>query len=157
MISWLSPEWTKGSLISRREPEALAIVNAGPFSERLRTFFETAAWRLSIVENCADGTVRQKRDPAPVVFCDRDLIGCDWRKVVAQFSKSEVHPYVILLTRSSDTDLWDELIQNGGSDILRLSADRDLVLSAVEAGWLHWRSQQRLRLAEEIRKLRVRK
>lgn len=145
------PSRRRGPLVARREPEGLAIIEPGPVCDRLRTIFGDAGWHLSIASNVSNGMISQQKDPAPVLLCDRDLAGCDWREVISTFSKSEACPYIILLSRRLEPALWDELIRNGGSDMLAITADRGVILGAVEAGWLHWRSQQRLRIASTVR------
>jgi len=82
---------------------------------------------------------------------ERELNPCHWREAVSLLSRLSPRPYVILLSSSSDKNLWDELVRHGGSEILRTPIDRDAVMRAVNAGWSLWRNQQRLRLAAEAR------
>jgi hypothetical protein len=131
-------------------PGALAIMAEGPGRDALQMIFREAGWKLTIAETSAPGL-----DPCterlPIILYERELNPCHWREAVSLLSRLPPRPYVILLSSSSDKNLWDELVRHGGSAILRMPVDPDTVMRAVKSGWFLWRSQQRLRLAAEAR------
>ena len=49
---------------------------------------------------------------------------------------------MILLSPTTDNNLWDELQRLGGSDIQRTPLNRDKMLWAVKRAWFLWCSQQ---------------
>jgi len=82
---------------------------------------------------------------------ERELNPHRWREAVSLFSRLSPRPYVILLSSSSDKNLWDELVRHGGSEILRTPIDGDAFKRAIRSAWSLWRNQQKLRLAAEAR------
>jgi len=128
-------------------PAALAIMAEGPGRDALQRVFREAGWRLAIAESSASAPI----EPPPIILYERELNACHWRQAVSLLSRLSPRPYVILLSSSSDKNLWDELVRHGGSEILRTPVDPDAVVRAVKSGWSLWRNQQRLRLAVESR------
>jgi DNA-binding NarL/FixJ family response regulator len=131
-------------------PAALAIMAEGPGRDALQIVFREAGWRLTIAETSAPALDR-RTEPPPIILYERELNPCHWRELVSRLSRLSPRPYVILLSSSFDTNLWDELVRHGGSEILRTPIDPDAVMRAVKSGWSLWRNQQRLRLAAAAR------
>jgi hypothetical protein len=52
---------------------------------------------------------------------------------------------VVLLSGSSDKNLWGELVRCGGFELLRTPVDPDAVIRTVRAGWFVWQNQHNLR------------
>jgi hypothetical protein len=129
---------------------ALAIMAKGPSRDALQAVFLDAGWRLTIVDTSASA-FDPRNERLPIIFYERELNQSGWRAAVSLLSRLCPRPYVILLSSNRDKNLWDELVRNGGSDILRTPIDRDAVLRAVESGWSLWRNHQKLRLAAEAR------
>jgi len=131
-------------------PRAMAIMAEGPGRDALEAVFRDAGWRLTIADTSAPAL-----DPVcerlPIIFYERELNRSRWREAVLLLSRLSPRPYVILLSSTSDRNLWDELVRYGGCDIVRTPICRDAVIQAVESGWSLWLSQQRLRRAAEVR------
>ncbi|MEO8129033.1 MAG: hypothetical protein ABI822_18155, partial [Bryobacteraceae bacterium] len=68
-----------------------------------------------------------------------------WREAVCELSALSPRPYVILLSNSSDQNLWEELVTCGGSDVLRMPFETEAVLRAVRTGWAFWLTERRVR------------
>ena len=131
-------------------PAALAIMAEGPGRDALLMVFREAGWKLTFADTFAP-TLDPRTERPPIVLFERELNPCHWREAVSLLSRLSPRPYVILLSSSSDKNLWDELVRHGGSEILRTPIDRDTVMRAVKSGWSLWRNQQRLRRAAEAR------
>ena len=63
---------------------------------------------------------------------------------LSQLSKLSPHPYVILLSPTSDNP-WDELARYDLSAILVFQSAVILLFGSRTLGWLLWRSQQQVR------------
>jgi len=137
-------------VVSDRPLSALAIMSEGPGRDALQMVFREAGWKLTIADPSAP-SLDPHTECLPIILYERELNPCHWREAVSLLSRLSPRPYVILLSSSSDKNLWDELARHGGSEILRTPIDRDAVMRAVNAGWSLWRNQQRLRLAAEAR------
>jgi len=114
-------------------PRSLAIMAEGPARAELEAVFHEAGWELAI------GGV------APIVFYERESNPSGWHAAVCALSALSPRPYIVLLSKTADGNLWEELVSCGGSDVLRMPLERDAVLRAVKTGWSIWSSQERLR------------
>lgn len=126
-------------------PRALAVMGEGPGREALQVVFRDAGWKLAVADTSASAIARQKNDPLPIILYDRELAERGWRQAVSLFSRLSPRPCVVLLSPSSDKNLWDELVRCGGFDLLRTPVDRDAVIRTVRAGWSIWRNQHKPR------------
>jgi DNA-binding NtrC family response regulator len=133
-------------------PRAMAVMGEGPGRDALQAVFRDFGWKLVVAETSASAIARQEKEPLPIILYERELTEGGWRQAVFLFSRLSPRPCVILLSRSSDKNLWDELVRCGGFDLLRNPVDRDAVLRTVRAGWSIWQNQHHSRhLAAETR------
>jgi DNA-binding NtrC family response regulator len=123
-------------------PRALAVIREGPGRESLQEVFREAGWKLAVAGNSASAIARQGKDPYPIILYEREMAERDWRQAVSIFSRLSPRPCVILLSRNSDKNLWDELVRCGGFDLLRTPVDRDTMTRTLRAGWSIWENQR---------------
>jgi hypothetical protein len=77
-----------------------------------------------------------------IVLFERDFDAADWRLTLRSFKHWSPRPYVILLSRNMDLNLWDELERVGGSDIVRLPLDREHLIWSVNRALVLLRSRR---------------
>ncbi len=128
----------------RNEVRVLAILPPGPNRLLIEALSREAGWALTIAD--APSAVVLV-DLSPIIIYERELSPYTWRETIRALTRSSPRPYVILLSPTSDKNLWDELERVGGSDILRTPVEREDALRAVSRAWSLWRIQQRVRLA----------
>jgi CheY-like chemotaxis protein len=104
-----------------------------------------AGWTLTIADTLPAAIEAATGELAPIILFDRELSPRYWREAVGLLTSRSPRPYLILLSASSDRNLWEELHRVGGSDILRTPLDRKSALEAVGRAWFLWRSEQQLR------------
>ena len=109
-------------------PRVLAVTRVGPGQDALRGMLNDLGWTVVFAGTPADAIARYCEDPFPVILYERELTACDWRLVVPLFAKLSPPPFVMLLSASSDWNLWDEVVRRGGCDILRMPPDRDALM-----------------------------
>lgn len=138
----------RGSYRSRSRPaptdtgstlQALAVMGEGPGRKALQVIFRDAGWQLAIADSAASAIARQQQEPLPIILYERELTEKDWRQAVSSFSRLSPCPCVVLLSRSYDQNLWDELVRCGGFEVLRTPVNRKAVIQTVSAGWSIWR------------------
>jgi DNA-binding NtrC family response regulator len=78
----------------------------------------------------------------PVVLVDRHFQGSDWRFTFSSLLNTTANCCLILLSDVSDPYLWNELVQNGGFDVLARPFEPSAVHRTLafaqkhfEAGW----------------------
>jgi DNA-binding NtrC family response regulator len=127
-------------------PRALAVMGEGPGRDALQVVFRDAGWKLAVADSPALAIAHQEKEPLPIILYEREPTERDWRQAVFRFSQLSPRPCVVLLSHSSDQNLWDELIRCGGFDLLRTPVDRDALIRTVRDGWSIWRNQHNSRL-----------
>jgi len=140
-VTWLREKVSPRVPDKPTTPRALAVMEEGPSRDELQSVFHDAGWNLEIADDSASASARVESERFPIILYERDAKGTGWRQAVAYFSRLSPRPCVVLLSRTSDKNLWDELVRCGGFELLRLPVERDAVLRTINAGWSIWRSQ----------------
>jgi FixJ family two-component response regulator len=73
----------------------------------------------------------------PVVLVDRHFQGSNWQSTVSSLLDPAANRCVILLSDVSDPYLWNELVQQGGFDVLARPFERHEVLRALAFAQRH--------------------
>jgi PleD family two-component response regulator len=137
-------------LTDDRMPKVLAVISSCPDRTALERLASVSGWQLTFADSLA-AALHSRTVLPPVVLYQRELAGGDWRVAVRTLSRMLPRPCVILLSSTTDRNLWDELERSGGSDLLKLPLDNGSTLRSVNRAWALWRSQQRLREAATAR------
>jgi FixJ family two-component response regulator len=75
-----------------------------------------------------------------IMLFDRDIAGQDWREFVAGFAEASSGVCILLLSTVIDDNLWNDLVANGGYEVLRKPLREDEVSRAVKMAWSYWSS-----------------
>ena len=99
-----------------------------------------SAWELARVPQLEDAAAALKSTAVPVLIFDRDAAGAAWKETVKRLVKSRRHACIVLLSNVSDQYLWDEVVQQGGFDLLTRPFRREQVLSTLLFAYAHCRT-----------------
>jgi len=100
-------------------------------------------WNVLFADTCDQARSASDQLQAPVILCDRDLQGGEWRDVVQSLASSPHRACVILTSRVVDDYLWDEVVQRGGYDVLSRPLREEDVVRAVRLAWSYWNTARR--------------
>jgi DNA-binding NtrC family response regulator len=106
----------------------------------LRDLSNSRHWDVSFATTCPDALALIGRSKAQILFMDRDLGGSDWRETMSTFASSSNKICIMLVSRVVDSDLWNEVVQNGGYEVLPKPLRADDVSRAVGLAWSYWSS-----------------
>lgn len=150
-------------LIRKRRPQPesndgppirlLAVTEKAADWDGLRGIAERCGWQLLWANSCDEALRTLAQHPIPIVICDRDLPGEDWRTVVKRISARQQPICVLLASSVSDEYLWREVVQCQGFDIATKPFQADRLIRLVNLGrswegWMHRHpSQSRSRQA----------
>jgi FixJ family two-component response regulator len=116
--------------------------------ERDRALLTNVAIRTGIdirfTDSCSEAWTIANQLEAPVILCDRDLPGAEWRDVMQILASAPQRPSVILTSRVVDDYLWQEVIHNGGYDVLRKPLREEDVVRSVRLAWSYWSSAMKM-------------
>jgi DNA-binding response OmpR family regulator len=80
-----------------------------------------------------------------VVIIDRNLAGKGWRDVVQRASQARGWPCVMLASTVSDRYLWNEVVRNGGYDVVTEPLREEEALEKVRLAYNYWSAGATLR------------
>ena len=97
-------------------------------------------WPVHFTGNCDETWKALNQRKAPIVLCDRDLAGTEWRETLHMMASSPHHACAILLSRVADDYLRDEVIHQGGYDVLPKPLREEDVVKSVRLALSYWGS-----------------
>ena len=123
-------------------PRVLVITASTADREIYRSIRERGEWDILLLENVPDALDRLAARQFPIVLCDRDLPGCDWREALARIVERSPRCCFLLTSRVSDEYLWREVVKQGGYDVLAKPLDENIVVQALQRAWYYWKAEQ---------------
>lgn len=106
----------------------------------LRRTAASSDWRVLTTHNGHETLTLLNRNLISIVIYDRDLSD-DWRTMIRQSARSASKPAVILASRVVDQYLWQEVVDNGGYDVIKKPFDTEEVRRTVNLAWTYWKSR----------------
>ena len=107
----------------------------------LRTIFSRSRWTLRAADNLKAAFILLARDPVPVLICKHDLPDGDWRTLLRKAEILPRPPRVLVSARFPNDQLWEEVGNAGGYDVLNLPFEAREVFCAVRLAWESWHRQ----------------
>lgn len=104
----------------------------------LKTIFMRSNWNLRSAFSCADAIELLRSEPIPVVICDGDLPDGSWQKLVENTGHMPARPRVIVSVRNPDEHLWNDVLRDGGYDLLAMPWAAREVLKTISLAWRSW-------------------
>ena len=77
----------------------------------------------------------------PIVLCDRELPGWDWREVMAKIVECSPRICFLLTSRVSDEYLWREVAMHGGYDVVAKPLEQDVMERTLRRAWYYWKAE----------------
>ena len=99
-------------------------------------------WEVFFAKTCQEGREMSELLQPQIILLDRDLADGDWRKSVYTCASSSAGVCTLLISRVADDNLWNEVVCNGGYDILPKPLREQDVLRAVKFAWSYWNSMR---------------
>jgi DNA-binding response OmpR family regulator len=91
-----------------------------------------------------------RENDTSVVICERYLTDGDWKLVLSEFDRLPVRPTLIVTSRLADEELWAEVLNLGGYDVLAQPFDSDEVYRSVFLAWQAWKRRARTSTGSEV-------
>lgn len=91
--------------------------NAGD-QAALRRIVEGIPCQLSVAFNCRQAAAQLTNEQIAVIFCDSVLEDGTWKRLLNQIQERSRQPLLIVTSRLADEELWAEVLNLGGYDVL---------------------------------------
>ena len=117
----------------------LALICSDNERRALEEIASKCNWRLCLASTPLEAGKQLQEQTIGVILCDRDLPGNDWRNHIAYLLRSAPNSCVILVSGVNDEYLWEEVIRNGGYDVLTKPFQASQVVPAVTLAWSYWK------------------
>lgn len=100
-------------------------------------------WEVLSTEDIEQAAgISEQADPQ-IVLLDRDMAGQDWRKPMAALVAASSGACVVLVSKVLDDYLWNEVVCNGGYEVLPKPLREDEVFRTVRLARSYWTSANR--------------
>lgn len=142
-LPWSSQEPPRPA--RERPANVLAILPDGSNRILLDGIAHQHGWVMTTVNTMEAAAEYLHTEERPIILFDREMAAEGWREPLKAWSGRSPRPCVMLISRNTDVNLWDEFQRLGGSDILRSPLVENQVVWAIKRGWLVWRGQQQVR------------
>ncbi len=96
-------------------------------------------WELTAISSPDEAAAALKEAPVPILLFDRDTEGASWQTTMKRLIHSR-SACIVLVSNVSDQYLWNEVVQQGGFDLLTRPFRREQVLSTLMFAYAHCRA-----------------
>jgi len=138
----------------RRENITLLVASPdGSDFEQLRQIFRHEDWNIERAYTCQDAIRFMEQSKPSVVLCSSDFGDAAWKRLLQHSLNSEVAPMVVVVSSEPDNNLWAEVLNLGGYDVLLKPFEKTEVIRVVGMAWRHWKECAQRRNAPAISSL----
>lgn len=122
------------------EVSVVAIVAGDRDRNLLKEIGARTQLNMRFADTCGEAWTAANRLEAPVILCQRDAPGLEWRDAVRILASATPRPCVILASPVVDNYLWQEVIAQGGYDVLVTPLRTEDVLRSLKLAISWWKS-----------------
>ena len=123
----------------------LAILPAWEDQISLRQIFWHSNWSLHFARDVAHARDLIDEIGVGVVICDGRLPDGSWQDVLREVQRGREQPVLIVVSRVADDQLWAEVLNLGGYDVLAMPFEAAEVVRSVSVAWRHWQDKLAVR------------
>ena len=129
----------------------ISILLVSPYQEdyaSLRRILHNDGWRIRRCD-CGNEAVAHLDSTAPsIVLCESNLPDGTWKDVLARMQALKNPPLLLVISRHADENLWGEVLNLGGYDVLLKPFERSEVTRVLGMAWRQWFRPSESRLAQ---------
>ncbi|MGO4884426.1 MAG: response regulator [Bryobacteraceae bacterium] len=113
-----------------------------PFDEdhqHVRDILKHSNWQQHSAHTQKEAFDFLRENVAPVAICESRLPDGNWQEVLAQFSRMQCPPLLVVTSRMADERLWSEVLNLGGYNVLAKPLNTKELLHVAGTAWMAWR------------------
>jgi DNA-binding response OmpR family regulator len=122
-------------------PEKVSIVVVSPDpadQTALRRILHHGNWLISHCPTAADALKQVPSTCPAVVVCERDLPDGNWKTLLSACEDNPGSPLLLVISKTADENLWAEVLNLGGYDVLMKPFERGEVTRVLGMAWRQW-------------------
>lgn len=123
------------------QPALLAVLSNPNERQLLSDLSHENSWSLTLAETLEQARLQVRNLRLAVVLLDRDLDPADWRPMVRSFTCMQPTPCVILASTVADHYLFEEVIHQGGYDVVSKPLKMEEVRRITRLALTFWKSR----------------
>jgi len=104
----------------------------------LQEIFREAGWRLIEARDRKKALKQLDRNPVQVVIASREAPNCDWKTMLESLARRPHPPELIVTSRTADEQLWSEVLNCGGYDVLPQPFRREEIERVIASARRHY-------------------
>lgn len=113
----------------------------------LKEIFSHSNWSVQFTHTAQEALSVLSNDRIPVVLSERDLPDGSWKDFIHPGAQRRNPPRVIVTSREADNQVWLEVLDLGGYDVLLKPFNPKELFRVISLAWLHWKDGNRLVMA----------
>lgn len=121
MFTTTQPEIRPSQMIAGPFGPKPAALLVGPYEDdriALGRIFQQQNWKLTAAGTLSSALQFLSHTRVPVLISEDDLPGCTWKDVFLKTRDLPHAPKLIVISRQADEQLWSEVLNLGGHDVL---------------------------------------
>lgn len=118
----------------------VALLSDDPDRSLAARLCDANRWQIFFVNRLDEARPAIERLRPQIVLFDRDAAGAGWRDVMSSLASYATGACIILISTVLDDNLWNEVVCNGGYEVLPKPLREDEVSRAVRLAWTYWKS-----------------
>ena len=123
-----------------RAPGILAIMGSSEDQATVANFAKSNGWAVAIVDTLDQTSKIAGKPEIAVIILDRDIVENDWQSTVRALAHRRPAPCVILASSVMDDYLFDEIVKQGGFDIVAKPIRADELRRIGNLAFTFWKS-----------------
>lgn len=129
--------------LSENKVNVLAVTSRIQAHRTLFNIFAHSDWMLYGTSSLGEARSLLEDQRISVIICDRELPDGNWKDLLEDLSVRPHPPHLVVTCPNANDQLWAEVLNRGGYDVLAQPFDAIEVFRVVSLAWRHWRDALR--------------
>jgi DNA-binding response OmpR family regulator len=132
--------------------EKISILLVSPHRDdhsAIRHILHHDGWVISRCNNAREAMAHLDSNAPSIIICERDLPDGTWKEILSRTDTLTNPPLLVVASRHADENLWGEVLNLGGYDVLIKPFDCSEVTRVVGMAWRHWLRPSATKLAPQ--------
>jgi DNA-binding response OmpR family regulator len=123
-------------------PEVVALLGSPSDQATIQNCAKNAGWRLVLADTIEHALLTANSGNVALFVVDRDLVELDWRPYVQKFAKTRSAPCILLASPVVDRYLFEELVKQGGFDVVPKPIETGQLLRLSRLAIAYWKNRR---------------